>query len=86
MVLQFDIRPKGSKGNGQWVQPRTDNAFGIRVARVFLVPENNFEVDIVARGDQKEQWRVQFSESKSAVHTAADLVEADDKSVRDVGE
>jgi hypothetical protein len=76
MILQFDVRPKGGR---QWVQPKTENSFGMGVARVFLMPENDFEVDLVAKGPVDEQWKVLLTESKKAVHTMAEEMEAHEK-------
>ena len=78
MVLQFDLRPR----TGGWVMPRTDGSFGMGVARVFLMPENDFEVELVAR-EPGLHWRVLLTESKRAVHTMADDVEAQENMERE---
>lgn len=76
MILQFDVAPKGGR---QWVRPKTDSSFGMGVARVFLMPENDFEVDLVARGPVDEQLRVLLTESKRAVQTMSEEMEAHEK-------
>ncbi len=78
MVLQFDVRPEV----GRWVMPRTDGSFGLGVARIFLMPENDFEVELVAR-EPRLHWRVLLTESKKAVHTVAEDIEAHEKMERE---
>ncbi len=78
MVLQFDVRPR----MGGWAMPRTDGCFGLGVARVFLMPDSDFEVDIVAR-EPGLHWKVLMAESKRAVHTKMDDAEAQEKMERE---
>ncbi|KAI5917141.1 cytochrome P450 oxidoreductase [Camillea tinctor] len=52
MILTVEIEPT----RGKWPYARTDNSFGMGVARIFLLPENEIEVKISSCADQT--WRV----------------------------
>jgi cytochrome P450 len=76
LILQFDVRPVGG---ARWVEPKTDRSFGLGVAKVFMEPERDCEVEVVARDDPAQQWRVLLTESKRAIHTMSDDIEAHEK-------
>lgn len=47
MVLQYDIRPVNGR---RWNDLKVENSFGLGVAKVFLLPENDIEVQITPKG------------------------------------
>ncbi|KAM7210436.1 Cytochrome P450 [Rhypophila decipiens] len=54
MILRFDVRPvcglpRESCDGAGWSTLRVDNPFGLGVAQVFLLPENDVEVEISPR-------------------------------------
>lgn len=79
-ILQFDLKPKAT--NGRWEAPNTNHSFGMGVARVFLMPEKDFEVELFSRiEDRNQKWRVHLTGSKKSVHTLADEMEAHEKAM-----
>lgn len=66
MLLRFEVlpaeeEPHGSvKGGGKLGPLRTENSFGLGVAKVFLLPERDPAVQIRARAPH-ENWRVSLS-------------------------
>uniref|UniRef100_A0A8H7K6D5 Cytochrome P450 n=1 Tax=Bionectria ochroleuca TaxID=29856 RepID=A0A8H7K6D5_BIOOC len=53
-ILSFDIEPATG---GAWAKPKTGRSLGLGVARIFVMPENNFAVNLSPREGGNQQWR-----------------------------
>lgn len=64
MVLRFDVSPASGR---RWEDLRVENSYGMGVAKVFLLPENDLEVEVRPRGNE---WMIPLSRRETELPTS----------------